>query len=373
MIQTILVYSLLTIVMYILCLKAEKEYSWKYVVCALGIYSLVFGFRYGVGFDYFTYVDMYQDVIHNNPIKDVEIGYMWLMKVASFFNIPVEGFMVINSFIPIFFTFIVLKDDLSTCKFLVLSFMLTGIWLSYMNGLRQIIAVGFWLYSIKFIEERKPIKHYLVLFLAVLFHQSACILLIFYPLISYKKEWFQNVTIQMSIFFISLILMRLSFVQNIVSNIEYFLTISGYGWYVDHAYSKIVQDEHIALGVGFYINLARAAFLIYLSSSVKSWANSDFFTIIYNFFFFGVIIRYSLWGSHLIDRLNWYFLMTSSIVGAYTLAYCYINTRKYYFPILFVFFIMTFVATLYKAVGNTSFFVFTWQHELYQIKNVLIH
>ena len=371
MIQTVLTYSILTIAMYLLCKKAEIVDSWRYVIIALGVYSLVFGFRYGVGTDYFAYVEMYKNVISNYPIRDVEIGYLYLMKASAFLNLPIEAFMFITSFIPIYFTFKILKDNLNICKFLVLSFMLTAFWLSYMNGLRQIIAVSLWIYSIKYIIEKEPIKHYILIFLAISFHNSAYVLLIFYPLITYKNEWFQRVSIQIGILMVSLILMRLSFVQNIISNVEYLLTISGYEWYVDHAHSKLIQDEQLVLGVGFYINIARIILLICLSSKVKSWANSDLFIVIYNFFFIGIIIKYGLWGSQLIGRLNWYFFMTESIVGAYTLAYLFENTKKYYSLILFAFWGMTFVATLYKAIDNTSYFVYTWQHELYYIKNNL--
>ncbi len=372
MIQTVLVYSILTIIMYLLCKKADENCSWKYVVCALVIYSLVFGFRYGVGFDYFSYIGMYQDVLNNNPIRDVEIGYLYLMKLSALLKLPKEGFMIVTSFIPIYFTFRVLKDELYICKFLVLSFMLTAVWLSYMNGIRQIIAIGFWIFSMKYIVEKKIVKHYLLIFSAILFHNSAAVLLLFYPLVNYRKEWINNIALQLVLLVISLILMRLTFVQSIISNLEYILNISGYGWYVDNASQKLIQEEQSILGIGFYLNLARVIFLIYLSPKVKEWANSDLFVIIYNFFFLGVIITYLLWGSHLIDRLNWYFSLTSTIIGAYTLAYCYSNLSKYFSLILFVFFIMTFVATMYKAIGNTSFFVFTWQQELYQFKSFLI-
>ena len=61
-----------------------------------------------------------------------------------------------------------------------------------LSGLRQYISIGLIIYSIKYVKEKKMFKFILLIFLSFLFHRSAIICLIIYPLYYMKNNGIKN-------------------------------------------------------------------------------------------------------------------------------------------------------------------------------------
>ncbi len=61
----------------------------------------------------------------------------------------------------------------------------------FFSGLRQVIAMGLVVMAFKFIEEKKPIQYIISILIIMLFHISAIIALLFYPIYHSKisKNW----------------------------------------------------------------------------------------------------------------------------------------------------------------------------------------
>ena len=59
-IQTIVVYLIITVVLYISSRLTTQTRKIRYITFGLIIYSIIFGLRYGVGYDCNTYIESYE-------------------------------------------------------------------------------------------------------------------------------------------------------------------------------------------------------------------------------------------------------------------------------------------------------------------------
>ena len=139
-----------------------------------------------IGVDNSTYKSMFElnsklsleEIFKNSKIEQ---GYALLNKIVSIISENYQFFVAIVaiiSVIPIAIMYV--KESESSVLTLAL-FLTTGIFSMYFSGLRQIIAMAFVVPAYYFTKNKKPIWFIVTVALATLFHQSAFIMLIFYP------------------------------------------------------------------------------------------------------------------------------------------------------------------------------------------------
>ena len=358
-IQTILIYLILTIVLYFASKSAEQNNKFLPIVGAIFLYAVIFGLRTGVGVDFWGYKEWYDIAVAGFDVNsDTEVGFNLLIKTCVNLGLPFSVFLFNVAFIQLLLVYLSVKPYKPAYSMLALTFMLGCIWLTYANGLRQQIAFCIFAYSIQFIADRSIIKHYLCILIACLFHSSAILLVIFYPLFLLRAEFFHKLSIQYILLGISLMLSTMSIVSNIVVPLEQFAEVLGYGYYFDNKEIEFSEDVHI--GLGFFINLLLAIFIIYNSNFVKGYYKHPFVSIIYDLLFIGIIWQYVFIDSHLFSRINYYLLGFQYIFAALSLA-ALRKTRPYQYYIILGLYILIFIATLYRMKDNTALFVFNWQ------------
>lgn len=242
-------------------------------------------------------------------------------------------------------------------------------WLTYSNGLRQILAVALWIWAVRFMVEKKVWMHYFVILLAVTMHTSALMLVVFYPLYYWKEEWFRNIKWQLLALVLSLVIMNLHVAQNLMRSIDLVAQAVGYGDYADEDSDTIAQlvDRELSLGMGFFITLLLNILLVIFSPKVKNYVKSKYFNAAYNFFVIGIVLKYIFASSMVFSRINYYFINFTFIVAAYTLFYAHRCNRVLFYTLLALY-ALTFAATLWKGEENTALFVFFWQKDLYYLK-----
>lgn len=368
-IQTTIVYVLLTIVMYLYCKRATDTLNWKFITFACVAYALVFGFRYGVGADYFAYELLYDELLKTGTYKyegSNELLWGLLMKVFATAKLPYWGLLMFTSFVSITLTFRFFRSNIFLCPFFVLSFMLTGAWLGYSNVLRQVLAGGVWICSLQYILKKKAIKYYLMVFIAILIHWSSLMLLFVYPLFVAKRKWYGHVKYDLLFLLSSIVLMNVSYVLNLVDQIESLMLITGYDYYVTTG--SVISENTDDVGIGFFISLCRNIFLISLSGKIGKWSNDGLFNIVYPLYLISVLLGYALWGSLIVSRIIGYFSYLQPIIGAYALAYIFSCRRKLFVQVLALFFCVTFASIIYRGDVNSAFYVFQGQSTLYYIK-----
>ena len=115
-IQTILVYTLLTIVMYVFSRKAYTTQRKGYQIFPIIAFILVFGLRYSVGIDWDNYRSIYEEELYGMSFSEMletryEIGFIIIVYLCQYLQLPTYMLFVSISAIQILFLYNALKDE----------------------------------------------------------------------------------------------------------------------------------------------------------------------------------------------------------------------------------------------------------------------
>ena len=366
MFQSFAVYTTLTIIMLYLSDKGRAKQQRKYMVCAIALYSVVFGIRYGVGVDYFNYLDNYNSTGYWGVSEDFEAGFNLLTELLASINAHYTVYFGVIAFLQLFFTFLALKDEYRLYPYLIFSFMIGAYWLSYSNCLRQVLAMSLWIWAIKFIPEKKVWQHYLAIAVACSMHTSAVTLLLFYPIFRWKQEWFRNIKLELTLLALALGLMFLIPLQSLLKNFDVLIITAGYEAYLDSDYASHLNDD-ITLGLGFVVSLAINILLIVFSNKVKEFFKSKYLNIVYDLFVIGVIWKYIFINSMLFTRASYYFVFMIILVTAFTMYYARQKNKPLFYA-LAALLVVLFFGTLRSGDDNTASYLFFWQKDLFYLK-----
>lgn len=369
MIQTLFVYIGLTLTLLFLANKYFRTKRNRYLVLMSFVFAIIMGLRYGVGADYFAYKYNYDYICLNgvDVLEKWELGFLYLARICASLGFSSIGFFFIVALIQMLLTLFVVRKYKQVIPFLVLSFMLQCIWLNYANGLRQIIAINIFYWAILAAAREKVLSYYVFVLFAALFHNSALGLLLLYPFLMYKKEWFKNIRNQCILLVSSLCIMFFSYAQNFIGQFEQVLDFAGYGHYIGTD-SEVFSEGNLSLGIGFWVTFAMNYMIILYSNKVKSYFQNSFVSLIYDLAFIGIIFKYVFFQSHLIIRFLGYFMNFRFIFIGFLLAYLYYNSKKAFYVFFFLL-LLTFVAYMSKMDENTVRYIFYWQEDLYYLKN----
>lgn len=364
-IQSIIIYLSLFTIMSLIASKARKEDSWFYIIIAVLIYSIVFGMRYKVGVDYMSYFNDYKYAsfsTYNLMRTHYEPGFQFIMLTLIGFKAHFSWFFGVVAFLQLYLVFKSLKDDPDIYQFLVFTFIIGCVWLTYANGLRQQLAFCLFAYSLCFVEKNKWLLYYIIIAISISIHNSATVLAIMYPILRYNEDWFKNINtkIQLLSLFIAIILGNIGIVQKYFGLLETYASFLGYGRFFSEAYDGAVYTPLERKGIGYYVTLLLNVILVANSTRYKEYFDKKYVYYIYNLYFIGVLLFYSCMGSLFIWRLNYYFYGFAYIVGAYAILYAKNNSKYLYYSLVGMY-MLIFIATMYGNISNTSLFRFYWQ------------
>lgn len=166
---------------FLIDLKLDRQTNtFVYVIICTVIIFFV-GLRGNIEPDYENYLYIYNQSASMN-YKDFEIEPLYLF-INKFFGSFGGSFgiivllMSILSLIPKFFFF---KRYSVNFALSIIIFYCSSLFLFDFIATRQAVAIGFFLYSLQYIEKRKPGLYFLIIFLASLFHISSLILIPLY-------------------------------------------------------------------------------------------------------------------------------------------------------------------------------------------------
>lgn len=110
----------------------------------------------------------------------VEPGFDWINRKMFKLGCNANHFFIVNAAITMSFVYLALNrlDKKSYTYTAFCMYLLTFTFL--VNGMRQGVACGMFIYAYKFIEERKPIPYILIMLLASQIHASAILLIPLY-------------------------------------------------------------------------------------------------------------------------------------------------------------------------------------------------
>lgn len=373
--QTYLLYTLLFTTMLFLAKRASDKGEWFWMVLAILIYSIVFGMRYGVGVDHIGYLEDYQRLSFalDSQYDDTEAGFRFIRDTLARGGVHFAVYFGLIAFLQLFLVFKAVKKDKFIYPYLVISFFLGCIWLSYANGIRQVLSFAFFAYSLSFIENKKQLPiHYLLLLLALSMHNSAALLFIMAPMLLLKSEWFSNIKLQYILLVVALVVGRFPQMEAWLMSLEgdygmldEYMKETGYDGYFEYEDGAGVFRSAGTTGIGYCVELLRNIIIIWFSNAVKQYnSRSKVVQYMYNFTYIGILLHYAFIASPVISRINYYFYGFAYIFGAYTLHYLYNNNKKAFYIMLGLY-VLAFIGIMYRMYDNTAAFYFFWQSDLY--------
>ena len=339
MVQSLIVYSLLMFTMILFAVYASKRNGyisssgllvkrsfWRFeVIFPLILFAIIFGMRYDVGVDHLGYLHGYLDKIHvgkNEPLFFLfaEIGWRLNWHYVLYFGVI--------AFTQVLFFFYAFKNERYIYPFLVFFLFTNGEWVFWMNGIRQALAMCIWIFSIKYIEEKKLWKYLIWCVVATLIHKSAIVLIVFYPILRNGRDYFKSIQIQIILLASAFVLKELFSVllSSIEPIINTYTKILGSEMYESYDIEGLMESfsDREGTGLAYLFKILLNLCIILYSSKIKQFYNSKRFNIIYFFYFIGLITLYMFPPNAIeITRPFQYFYIFQSIMYAYFLFYLY--------------------------------------------------
>lgn len=163
--------------------KASRTFSW---MAGFLILWLIQALRYEyIGTDLKYYIPTF--INDKWDVYDVETGYVSLNRCLRSFTRDPQLLLTVVSFVSLFpISYIYKKFSKNIC-FSYIIFASFVVYHFTFSGLRQAIAIGIIVFSFDFVVRKKIIPFFLCVFAASLFHSSAVIFIIFYPLCNWMK------------------------------------------------------------------------------------------------------------------------------------------------------------------------------------------
>lgn len=351
------------LVLYNGSMNSARTGQFKYVVYAIVIYAIIFGLRYGVGTDTNAYIDDYNSSLGGFSDANNEAGFAWLQNLFASNALPSSLFLGVIAFVQLFLVFLTLRKDAYVLPYIAITFMLGCVWLTFANGIRQEIAFSIYFFAMGFMDKKHFYIYFVLVFLATLFHNSAAILFILFPLLLVNKDIFSSRIIQFTLFITAIFVGNQNIVPQMMDKLESIATMFGYENYFDDRYLDMFMKKNGGNGLGYYILLLLPGITIYYSDILKKSIPN--IKKLYNLYFIGIILRYAFISSPLIQRVNYYFYGFEFIIMAYLLYVLHRYNRKA-FHFLIVTLCFAFIGTLYRMFDNDSAFFFIGQEEIYK-------
>lgn len=234
------------------------------IALGLSLPILIGGFRYGVGSDYFAYVDIF-NAQSQLPISDfiqsngyTELGFFLINNVSYILFGDIRFSLVVCAALTIIFFYIGLaKYKLKHTGLIFFLYLLT-IFPMTLNTIRQGVAMSIVFYAMTFIPQRRPFVFIVWTLIASLFHTSALLMLPIYPVGIYMndKKVFNDIgsVIKQKYFLrLAIVIVILTVITNNVFNIvlsqDIFSKYELYTTYSEESSNSIYFIKIIILGL----------------------------------------------------------------------------------------------------------------------------
>lgn len=152
------------------------------VVCFQGLRSFSVGTDLANYIPSYSYIGKYVPFSVSATYKNYEAGYILLNKIIYKIGLDQRGFLIVVTIliqIPIFYTIYKYSENPLLS---ILAYFAFGNFIMTFSGLRQAISMSFCFYAYVFIKKKKLLKYIITVLIACLFHKSAIICLLLYPL-----------------------------------------------------------------------------------------------------------------------------------------------------------------------------------------------
>ena len=376
----ILIYVFFAIVMYSFANKSyvfaqfpsKKRDSQTFLWMFLLFFAIVCGVRWNVGSDSVGYMHEFAEGRLNPDKRE----YLWtaLVFIVSRLHIHYTIGMALVAFLQLYFLTKLPSKERYILIFLPIALFGGCYFLDYCDGMRQMLVASLFVFSTKYIVEKKPIKFLIFIFISYFIHHSVLILAPFFLLAYipyYRIELSNKRVLCITIFIICFLLGQTPQFTRFVGLFEFLVSSldESYNYVNSYIEQHIIEGDNVVRHFGpmqlsyFITALLTIWFGKELNTSYKSripyfelwW----FFSFIYGCFYFLVCNV-----SFLFIRPFMYFEPFQLIIVSLLLFHLYKKKR-----LLFWFFVLTiWVGLSWNIIKNQGEFA-----ESVTYKTVLFH
>lgn len=248
-----------------------------------------------VGRDLDTYERIFTMIARSDWLKGLgrssEVGYNCLNKIISLFTDNFQWVIIVTAILEVYFvakTYIrYTEDSLLT----IVLFVTMSNFVFLFSGLRQSIAISLGMLAFEFVRKKKIIVFIIIVFIAMLFHTSAFMILFMYPLYHVKitKNWLWAIVPILGTVF--------AFNQKIFGRITLFL-------------SKFTKYEGEIILTGAYTMLILFIIFAIFSYLIPEESGLDADTAgIRNFLLFSIVLQMFAPLHSIAMRMNYYYII----------------------------------------------------------------
>lgn len=269
----------------------------KLTIAAIITFTLVYGFRFEVGVDWFNYIRVYERQTANIwSFNTLEIGYKALNVIAYYVDVGIVTVIFLSTVLFITFTLLgAKKAGINPFYFfaIVAPYHLV---MSGVNYTRQGVALSIFIYAIACLINNKKNQFLAFIILAGSFHTSA---FCFAPLyfIEHKKRY--------AIFLFALIIPPIAYSM-----------LTEYSQYID----STMESSGVYLRAVFL--LVPTALLLLHINTVKTFSLIEQRLVLIVIGSFPLVMLFSVLSSTIADRFAYYFILLS------TLCWLLVSTRN---------------------------------------------
>jgi len=314
-IQTYFLYYFLIITTSFLVFISELLAKTKYSKLGSFIYWSAFilpfaisANRYGIGTDYFHYVELYQELEgYNNIFSAIqnipyEPGWIILNFAVKVIFDNYQYIFIISSALTMFFIFKTLEYYRGTIYvwFGILIF-LTTLYNASFNIIRQVLAAAILLFAIKYIREKKFLIFTIFTMLAASFHYSAIIYFPMYWILNKSRNNSWNTFKKISAILICIIIVLMfENVFDLITNIDIFSKYSNY----------LIDLSKTSFGA----TISSVPIMLLILINLKQLKNNAIGNDLVFLSFAGFVLSFLISLNMYIGRLVIYFTMTQILI-----------------------------------------------------------
>lgn len=218
-IQSILVYGLTALILYTLgmqfsdvnrhlnsSIKVNYIKGKTFLFWIAVVFATVSGLRYLTGSDTISYVEKYHllEKNHNYVDEHFEIGWTYFCKILVILGFNANAYLFVVALIQISAFLYFFKSKPLILPYLVLTLIISGEFLNLWNGLRQVTVAYLFFPLLLAVEKKRYVLFLLAVVLLSFWHKSSYLLLFFYPLFHYGKDFFIDKKFQFVIWVVCL-------------------------------------------------------------------------------------------------------------------------------------------------------------------------
>lgn len=343
---------------YLYKITLSRAYPIRYLLFPCIVFAVVFGCRYNVGVDHLSYL---QNYIYD--LRDYEYGFTLISDLCKKNDFHFSVFFGIIAFLQIIFFLLAFKERPYLYPYIILFLFLSCMELSWMNAIRQSLAMCLFMYSTRFIEKKEFVKFVVAIFLAIQFHASAIILLPLY--------WISILPISRNIWYSLIIYLVAYFISFFpVERFDLLFAkateILGYSQQYD-SQTSLVYIENEGSGLGRLIINTTFLIVILYSKRLKCFFKNDerWFNLIYNLFIIGMFGDMTFNKCVILARPFGYVKIVWIIIVAMLVYYftkCPNKSNIIVKYTLIGLFIAIFIANIYRGSTNFNEFHFFWEY-----------